>query len=193
MVLYWPVWKGRLFRGPSFSAAPSLCLRLYVWMPLRRDVKVCGWERASSGMNGFTFWVVFKVQGLFSPQCVLSSRTPQSRAEQHWLRGFIIKAYLLVCAWGVRTETHEGLKICYQVDENDYEWATVLIKNCLSHAAWQTFPGSTLTNATIFCVLNWIFGFVLLVGQNENFKDVTLGLRETVMGIFHYYFRQTMN
>lgn len=47
--------KGEAAQGPFVSAAPSLCLRLYVWMPLRQDVKVCGWERASSGMNGSTF------------------------------------------------------------------------------------------------------------------------------------------
>lgn len=47
--------KGEAAQGPFVSAAPSLCLCLYVWMPLRQDVKVCGWERASSGMNGFTF------------------------------------------------------------------------------------------------------------------------------------------
>lgn len=34
--------KGEAAQGPFVSAAPSLCLRLYVWMPLRRDVKVCG-------------------------------------------------------------------------------------------------------------------------------------------------------
>lgn len=125
VVLYWPVWKGRLLRGPFFfffffSASPSPCLRLYVWMPLRRDVKVCGWERASSGMNGFTFWVVFKVQGCFQQQCVLSSPAGRLEAEQQhcsvaqWI---YYRGILLVCLWGIRTETHEELQLYCQVDK----------------------------------------------------------------------------
>lgn len=53
VVLYGPAWGPA--QGPFVSAAPSLRLRLYVWMPLRQDVKVCGPESARSGMNSFTF------------------------------------------------------------------------------------------------------------------------------------------
>lgn len=35
--------------GGPLMALPRLCLCLYVWTPLRQDVKVCGWERANSG------------------------------------------------------------------------------------------------------------------------------------------------
>lgn len=41
--------------GAPLLAPPSPCLLLYVWMPLRRDVKVCGPQSARSGKNGSQF------------------------------------------------------------------------------------------------------------------------------------------
>lgn len=101
VVLYWPVWKARLLRDPllallrpSGSAFTFECL-------LRQDVKVCGWKRASSGMNGFTFSFVFKSILLFSPPRLPPPRMPQNRAAAEWVN---YRGAMPVCACRINTE-----------------------------------------------------------------------------------------
>lgn len=48
---------------------PSPCLLLYVWMPLRQDVKVCGPQSARSGKNGSAFKLFLKYRLVFTPTC----------------------------------------------------------------------------------------------------------------------------
>lgn len=63
--------KGESARGPFVGAAPSRCLRLYVWTSLRRDGMQLR-QRSRSGMNSSTFQVVFRGRGCFHP-CVSSA------------------------------------------------------------------------------------------------------------------------
>lgn len=87
--------------GAPLLALPSACLLLYVWMPLRQDVTVCGLQSARSGKNEewLRVEVVFKVQACFHPG--VSSPQGWLKADAPPPRGLMTKALLTVCSWGI--------------------------------------------------------------------------------------------
>lgn len=96
--------SGALCQRCPVSLSPPLCLDAFetgregMW-PV---------ESASSGMNGFTFWVVFKVQGCFHPSVSWTPGRLKAAERQHcsvaeWIN---YRGIPSCCFWGIRAETH---------------------------------------------------------------------------------------